>query len=219
MKKIILYVSAYVLIRTVISALGLLGHLRGNAVKVSHNQFKDIYAIAQAQADQLGLDDAPTIYVIEGHGMFNAFAMRFFFRNYVVLFSKVLESAYKQGGQDAVAFVIAHELGHLKLGHVTWWHVFLTLPASVILFPLGLAYSRVCEYEADAVATRLARKGVKQGIIALAVGPYLAGKVDHEAYLSDAVEDKGFATWYSMVFSTHPHVADRLMQASRLLEK
>src|SRR5688572_25557973 len=48
--------------------------LRGSAIEVGPQQFPEIYQCAVNQAQRLGLDAPPTIFIVEGN-MINAFAM------------------------------------------------------------------------------------------------------------------------------------------------
>ena len=83
----------------------LIGHLKGNAIKLSKNQFPDIYQIAVKQSELLGLKTVPSIYIMQSGGVLNAFAARFLGRNYIVLYSEIVETAYDQD-KTIVEFII-----------------------------------------------------------------------------------------------------------------
>jgi len=68
------------------------GFLQGNSVKVSENQFPAIHDIVVAQSNALGLKYLPDVYIFQSGGALNAFAMRFFGANYVVLNSDIVGS-------------------------------------------------------------------------------------------------------------------------------
>ena len=143
----------------IIMSTGLfVGHIRGNGVKITQNQFPDIYAILEKQCEQLKMD-IPSAYVLQSGGVLNAFATKFLGRNYVVLYSEILELAYEQGN-DALEFVIAHELGHVKRKHMT--KGLLLFPSKIIIF-LSLAYSRGCEYTCDNIGKALSPNGATDG--------------------------------------------------------
>jgi Zn-dependent protease with chaperone function len=66
--------------------------------------------------ERLGLAEVPAIYVVQAGGTPNAFATHFVSRNFAVVYSDVVEFAYEHGEAE-LAFVLAHVLAHVKLGH------------------------------------------------------------------------------------------------------
>ncbi len=188
------------------------GSIKGNGVKVTAKQFPQIYATLCAQAKVLKFKHLPDTYIMEGHGVLQAFALRFFMRNYVVLTSRIIEVARINGNEEAVAFIIGHELGHHKRGHTSFIVFLLNILSCWVPF-LGNAYSRACEYTCDSIGHSLASAGSKMGLLALAAGN-LAKEVDLEEFFATTKKDKGFATWFSSIFSSHPHLADRLKKLS-----
>ena len=103
-----------------------LGRVRGNAVRVSERQLPQLHRLAAAHARRLGLKQTPTVYVMESGGLLNAFATRFLGRDFVIIYSDVLELALAQG-EAAVGFIVGHELAHIWRGHLK--HRWLTTPA------------------------------------------------------------------------------------------
>jgi Zn-dependent protease with chaperone function len=184
-----------------------IGNIKGNAVKLSHNQLGDIYNEYKQMAKQMGFDEVPDIYLIQGGGLLNAFATRFVGRNFVVIYADVLELAYKQG-IDEVKFILAHELGHLKANHLKYrWLVQL----SIFLIPLlGYAYLRACEYTADRYGAYYSPNGALKGLILLAAGKDLYNRIDIDELLKEAREDKSFWVNFSELFSTHPCLVKRI---------
>ena len=55
----------------------LIGHIKGNGIKITPQQFPEIHEILTTQSQKLGLSFTPTMYVLQGGGMLNAFATRF----------------------------------------------------------------------------------------------------------------------------------------------
>ena len=134
------YIGFFMLIGYIGHAF-LIGQIKSNAIKVTERQFPEMYNILRTQSVQLGLHKAPEMYVLQSGGMLNAFATRFSRKNFIVLFSDVVDAAYKQG-MPAVAFIVGHESGHIKRNHVGGLKNWLIWPARWIPF-LSLAYSRV----------------------------------------------------------------------------
>ena len=87
----VMYFYAFAIFLFVFFRFGILiGYLKGNAIKLSKNQFPDIYQIAQKQSELLGLKSVPSIYIMQSGGVLNAFAARFLGRNYIVLYSEIV---------------------------------------------------------------------------------------------------------------------------------
>jgi Zn-dependent protease with chaperone function len=182
------------------------GQLRGNGIRVSDRQFPDLLRIARQVCGQLGIAQVPPIYIVQSGGVLNAFATRFFGRNYVCIYSDILELAYEHG-EDEVAFILAHELTHVARNHI-WWKTVIA-PAALIPF-LGAAYSRACEYTCDAYAAYLWPQGAEGGILVLAAGKRLYREMDVEAFLAQAREPDTFWIWLAEHVSTHPNLPKRL---------
>jgi Zn-dependent protease with chaperone function len=183
-----------------------LGHVRGNGIRVSKRQFPELMAMADAHSRRLGLDDTPDIFVLQSGGVLNAFATRFLGRNFVVLYSDVLALA-TQKGENAVSFVLGHELGHVQRKHMT--RRALLYPA--MLFPfLGSAYSRACEYTCDQFGNALEPMGGLDGLLVLAAGRDLYSQVNSNEYGNQRETETGFFVSLSEILSTHPNLTKRV---------
>lgn len=197
-----------------LQSLMLAGYLRGNALRVNERQFPEAYSLLKHHAERLELTQIPEMYVLQGHGMINAFAVRLARRNHVVLFSDVLDLAYQEGEKE-LSFIIGHELGHVKRGHIGWLKALCTWPARWIPF-LGSAYSRACEYTCDNIGFALCPEGALKGTLILAVGKRLYKYVDVEQAIADFKNENGFAVSLVEVFSSHPVLMKRLDSLNRL---
>jgi Zn-dependent protease with chaperone function len=184
-----------------------IGRLRGNGVLVTRRQFPDLFERTATLAQAMGLPFAPDVYVLQAGGALNAFATRFFGRNFVVIYADVLELAYERG-EPEVAFVLAHELGHLRLGHM--WKKALIYPAQVIPF-LGAAYSRACEYSCDGIGADLEPAGASGGILVLAAGKRLYREIDPEAFAEQARTPDDLWVWLAEHLASHPNLPKRLL--------
>ena len=94
---------------------------RGSAVRLSPRQFPDIYAVKDDFARKLGLKREPEIYLMSGNGALNAFAASTFGYDFVVIHSELFTNTYERN-KEALAFIVGHELGHLRLGHTRLWY-------------------------------------------------------------------------------------------------
>ena len=99
---------------------------RGSAVRLSPRQFPDIHAIKDDFARRLNLQREPEIYLMSGNGTLNAFAASTFGYDFVVIHSELFSNTYEKN-KDALAFIVGHELGHLRLGHTRLWYQLSTL--------------------------------------------------------------------------------------------
>ena len=208
-----LYGLAFLLF-TLCMHIYLIGYIKGSGVQVNEKQFPEAYAILKAQSEKLGLAQVPAMYLLQSGGMLNAFATRFSGRNYVILYSDVLGAAYDEG-MTAVAFIIGHELGHLKRNHVSLAKSIFTLPSKLIPF-LGAAYSRACETTCDNIGYALCPEGAEKGMLILAAGRELYKKVQVNELLAATRAEKGFAMWFAEVFSSHPPIVDRITHLQEL---
>jgi hypothetical protein len=86
---------------------------RGSAVRLSPRQFPDIYAVKDDFARRLNLRRDPEIYLMSGNGALNAFAASTFGYDFVVIHSELFSNTYERN-KDALAFIVGHELGHLR---------------------------------------------------------------------------------------------------------
>lgn len=201
---VLLWMAMFVVLGFIIHAL-FIGHIRGNAVRVSPSQFPRLYALAAKQSELLGIA-VPDIYVMQAGGALNAFATRLLRRHFVVLYSDVVELALERG-EAALSFVLAHELGHVHRKHlVRRW---LLYPSLFVPF-LRSAYSRACEYTCDRIGAYCAPDGARDGLRVLAAGKRLYLEVDQQEYLRQAQNERGFWVWYAEVVSSHPNLPKRL---------
>lgn len=207
------YTGAWLLLQTV-GQLFFIGYLRCNAIRITPNQLPEIFNVLLEQSQKLGLKRLPTLYVLQGNGVLNAFATKFARKNYVVILSSVLEAAYNEG-MHAVEFIIGHELGHIKQNHIGFFKSVFLFPGKLIPF-MGAAYSRACEYTCDNIGHMLAPTGAQQGLTILGAGAHLYKKINITELISNARADRGFATYVTELFSTHPDLAKRLESLSLL---
>jgi Zn-dependent protease with chaperone function len=159
---------------------------KSNAIRVGPAQMPQIWAMYQSLGERLEMSRLPRLYVTNGNGVVNAYALSCNRRHkYVVLHSEV--ALLIDSLPEAVEFVLAHELGHHKLNHVSLWRIAIGLVPN-LLPPLGISTVRAQEYSADRVAMKVC--GHHDGAMKLlAVGPWIPQKVDREAWLAQCDEE------------------------------
>lgn len=200
----LLYLIAFALLGFLIHAL-FIGHIRGNAVRLSPRQFPDLYELAAKHSATLGIA-TPDIYLMQAGGVLNAFATRFLRRHFVVLYSDVMELALGKG-EAALGFVLAHELGHVQRKHLK--RRWLLYPSMFVPF-LRSAYSRACEYTCDRIGSFCEPGGARDGLLVLAAGKHLYLDVDATEYMRQIETERGFWVWYAEIISSHPNLPKRL---------
>lgn len=184
----------------------MIGGLRGNGVRVTATQFPTLHGLVVHHAETLGLTRVPDVFVLQAGGMLNAFATRFLGRDFVVLYSDVLAMAEREG-EAVVGFFVAHELAHVKRGHLR--RRWLITPARFVPY-LGAAYSRACEYTCDRFASHCQPDGAVEGLLALAAGPELYRRVDPREFAGQVQTEGGFWVRRAELMSTHPTLPKRV---------
>jgi Zn-dependent protease with chaperone function len=176
---------------------------RLNGIKLSPEQFPEAHAMVVDAAARAGLSYVPDAYVVLGNGIINAAASGHGLRRYVFVHSDLLEVGGAAREPDALRFVIAHEVGHIAAGHVSYWRILGTFASQWIPF-VGTTLSRAQEYTADNYAHALAPQGARAAMATLAGGKYLGRTVDVDTMADRAVTEPGFFVWVTNALSTHP---------------
>lgn len=190
----------------------LISYLKGNGVELSTQQFPDLHAQFIDCCNQLQIATPPKAYILNGDGGLNAFATKFLGTQYVVLLSDVVDAMDQH--PDGVRFYIGHELGHLRMKHLTGallrWPV-LWLPL------LGAAYSRAKESTCDrhGLACCATPEGAARALAALSAGSKRWKQLDVNAYVQQTQHTTGF--WMSLheLVSGYPWLTKR---AARVLD-
>lgn len=202
---------AYILIGSLITIFihGLsIANIRSNGIKLSKHQFPKVYESVQKLSLRMGVEKLPDVFIVESAGFLNAFATKFFGRDFIVLYSDIFELV-EENRQEELNFIIAHELAHIKRKHIT--KAFLILPALWMPF-LGEAYSRACEYSCDRIATAFTgnSQAATGALTVLAVGKKLSLKTNIADYIANSQKEKGFFIWLNHSLSTHPPIPIRI---------
>lgn len=185
----------------------MIAHLKGHAVKLSEVQLPGVHRRVVDAARKLGLETVPEAYVMQAGGALNAFATKFISRNFIVIYSDLLEACDENGKE--MDMIIGHEIGHLALGHLK--NLWLLMPARLIPW-LGPAYSRAREYSCDLCGYEVAGElepGIK-GLTILAAGGKYGKQVNTDAFVKQARETSGFWTSVYELNASHPYLPKRV---------
>ncbi|MCS6115724.1 M48 family metallopeptidase [Shewanella baltica] len=188
----LLYVLMFFIIY-LFSHSAFISYLKGTAVEINAEQFPELHKQYLACCDHLEMKEPPRAYLLAADGMLNALATRFLGRNYIVLFSSIVDAL--ESDKDALNFYIGHELGHIRRNHIgkAPFLVFATwLPL------VGAAYSRACEYTCDLHGLRCCNslRSATNAVAVLAAGVEQWKRMNVDQYIRQARESSGF--WMSL---------------------
>lgn len=186
----------------------LISWIKGNGALLSPLQYPELYEQYTTCCQKLGFTQAnyPDVYILNGDGMLNAFATRFLGRNFVVLYSSVIDTLHKE--PDAINFYIGHELGHIHRKHLHWNALFIVTKWIPLI---GSAYSRACEYTCDGYGLVCCQQpeNAVRGLAALSAGSHLWPTLNIQAYLHQADKTNGFWMSFHELIADYPWLVKR----------
>lgn len=185
----------------------LISYIKGNAVRITADQFPDLDAQINACCAKLGQERVPDAYLLQMGGSLNAFATRFLGRDFLVLYSDVVDGLHDN--PDALNFYIGHEIGHIKRKHLSWGTVL--LPASVLPL-IGAAYSRAREYTCDRHGLAACEQPLNAefGMAALAAGGRRWRTMNNSAFIAQSRETEGFWMSFHELVGDYPWLVKRM---------
>jgi len=187
--------------------------IRGSAVELSLRQYHDLYRVTDDFAHRLGLRRRPQIYLANGNGTLNAFAAQATGHDYVVL-STELFTNLRDENREGLRFILGHELGHVRLHHVSLWYQ-LAVAYSERIPVLGPLLSRLREYSCDRHGAYLEPRG-DTGLILLASGRHTEHVVDIDQLLRQGRALHGFWVELAQLTRSHPFTVRRLARLYQL---
>ena len=182
--------------------------IKGNSVKVTKDQFPDLWEQYEYCCARLGITNKrPELYLAQADGMLNAIATRFMRRDYVVLLSDVVDALEEK--PEAIKFYMGHELGHIQQRHLTrhWW----LWPG--LFYPLvGPAYSRACEYTCDRYGYACCNnlEDAKRALAVVVAGSIRWKRLNFKAFEAQALESGGFWMSVNELTSDYPWLCKRM---------
>ncbi|MEU4426592.1 M48 family metallopeptidase [Actinoplanes sp. NPDC024001] len=205
---LLLLVPALVVIRETQRA-----SIRGTAVELSPRQYGDLYEVADDFSRKLGLRRRPNFFLANGNGTLNAFAAQATGHDYVVLANELFVNLYNNN-RDGLRFILGHELGHIKLHHVSLWYQ-LSVAYSERIPILGPTLSRLREYSCDRHGAYLCPGGAT-GLVILASGRHTEHTTDVEELVRQGQGLRGFWVELAQLPMSHPFTVRRLERLFRL---
>ncbi len=208
----LLYLGLFALIY-LFAQSAFISFLKGSAVKLSPQQFPDLHQRLLDCCTKLEIKKVPEAYLMHGNGIFNAMATRFLGRDFLVLYSDVVDALEDHPG--AINFYIGHELGHISRGHLIWGPFL--FPAGMLPL-LGAAYSRAREYTCDrhGLACTDSHQDAIYGLSALAAGARRWKDLSKGSYIAQEEANSGFWMSFNELISDYPWLVKRIAAIDRL---
>jgi Zn-dependent protease with chaperone function len=185
---------------------------RGTAVELSSSQYPELYETATNFADVLGLRRRPQLFLANGNGTLNAFAAQATGHDYVVLSNELFVNL-ENDNRDGLEFILGHEMGHIRLHHVSLWYQ-LSVAYSERIPLLGPALSRLREYSCDRHGAYLSPRGAT-GLVLLASGRYTETDVNIDQLVRQGRALRGFWVGLAQLPMSHPYTVRRLERLFR----
>jgi Zn-dependent protease with chaperone function len=186
----------------------------GDSVKVTAKQYPEIHKLVVEHSQKLNLVKVPEVFIYNGSGLVNAFAIKFLSTKYVILMSDLVDLMLKRKRIDELSMIIGHELGHHAAGHTDPWKNLLLKPSTFIPL-LGAAYSRSCELTADRIGYAVTSNlpAAQNALVAIALGSEsLANDTNIDEFLLQENEIPEFMGFIHKIFSTHPRMTRRVIE-------
>ena len=181
--------------------------VRGDSVRVSEQQFPEVYAVLRSHCQRLGMTKLPELF-ITGSSI-TPFSKTFssWRENYIVLHQVVFD-INDEKTMDVVSFIIGHELGAIRLNQTAVWNEMLLTYLSSIKW-LRNPLERVRMFSRDRYGATLTPTGFR-GLLINAIGRRLMDRVDIAAYIEEMRSYGGFWSGVNIFFEARPQVLVRM---------
>ena len=188
---------------------GFISHLKGNGVRVGESQYPELHRSLSECCRKIGMDSQPEMYLLRTD-FFNALATKFLGRNFVVLFTDVIDALDEN--PSAVDFYIGHELGHIHREHLKWSGF---LMPALLLPVLGTAYRRAQEYTCDRYGAHCCNSDddVRFALAAISAGDTRWKDLSPSAYLSQTAVTNEFWMSFHELTNDYPWLTKRMGSA------
>lgn len=181
--------------------------VRGNSVRLSDSQFPEVYAILRDHCRRLGMSEIPELFLTAGSIAPYAKTFSSWREKYIVLHQVIFDIDDRKK-LDVASFILAHELGAIRLNHTAVWNEMLLTYVTAIKW-LRNPLERVRFFSRDRYAAALSPTGFR-GILIDAVGRRLMDHVDIDDYLKQMRAYGGFWSGLNIFFEPKPQVFVRL---------
>jgi len=185
----------------------LIARIKSEAVKLDANQMPALSATFEELCGKLNMKQVPELYLMQAGGILNAFATRHCARDFVVVYSDLLDTYGP--GSDEIKFLLGHEIGHIRSRHIL--KNMLILPGTFLPL-IGSAYNRACESSCDrhgAYASNDPAASVRAMMI-LSGGKQAGRDLIAAAFSEQHHTARGFFVSLHELFSAYPTLSKRV---------
>ena len=186
--------------------------MHANAVQLSAMQGPEIYGEFTAMCARLGMRNPPELYVADKQIDTPSTADSTWNTRFIVLNTRYLAENLETA-RPVYRFLLARELGRVRLGHTRWLNELLI--SYVIRIPLlrnPLLHART--YSHDRYAAVLAPDAVR-GLVVQATGRRLLAHVDIDSFLRHAHAVRGWLPRVLQLTESSPYLAFRIQALER----
>lgn len=183
--------------------------IRGNSVRLSEQQFPEIYAVLQNHCRRLGMTEVPELF-LTGSSI-QPFSQTFSsWRERYIVIHQIIFDIDDRKTMDVISFLLGHELGAIRLNHTAVWNeMLLTYISTLKWFRNPL--ERIRTYSRDRYGAALTPTGFR-GLLIHATGRRLMDHVDIDDYLAQARRYGGLWSNVNIFFEPKPQVLTRMKQ-------
>ena len=198
-------------------ALGLMRNrrrntLRANALRLGPTQFPEVYEAYTELCTTLGIHEPPELYVVDEGLKEPSMAASTWHSQFIGINARFLEPKLEVV-RPVYRFLLARELGRLRLGHTHWLDELLIAHVSRIpVLRNPLLHART--FSQDRYAAALVPDGVR-GLVVLASGRHILSIVDVESFLRQARALHGRRSVLGQFKRSTPFLAKRIEELDR----
>jgi Zn-dependent protease with chaperone function len=183
--------------------------IRGSSVRISERQFPDIYAVLKAHCARLGMTELPELFLTGSTIAPYSQTFSSWRENYIVIHQALMDIDDRKT-LDVISFIIAHELGAIRLGQTTIGNEMLLTYVSSINW-LRTPLERARFYSRDRYGAALSPTGFR-GLLVNATGRRLMDQVDIDDYFAQMRTYGGIWSGVNVLFERKPQVFVRLQR-------
>lgn len=186
--------------------------VQSDGIRLSRQQFPEIYAIVESFSQRLGMKHPPELFLYTGASASKIDSRQWFHKEYIFINDQVCKM--KDETMEGLAFLIGCEFGHLQLGHRKPLDV-ISVMYSIRIPIIGPLLNRLRTYSADRYGAYLSPEGI-QGLVFLTAGRQVYQQVELKQYKAQAFEKRGCFARTLELTRNQPYFADRLKALYRL---
>jgi hypothetical protein len=186
--------------------------IRGNSVRVSEQQFPEVYAVLRDHCKTLGMTKLPELFISGSTIAPYSKTFSSWRESYIVLHQIVFDIDDRKT-MDVISFLIAHELGAIRLNQTAVWNEMLLTYVSSIKW-LRNPLERARTFSRDRYGAALTPTGFR-GLLINAVGRRLMGQVNIPALIAEERRYGGFWSGLNTFFEPRPQLFVRMRRLHR----